>query len=264
MIGIIITSILRDHLLSQNIEALKKYWQDSYYPIIIDQNGRNDVRNKFVEDVLLDFEKKYGGRVIFTDFDIGPLKARNIAIKHLRDKNIPYLIMSADSILFNDIYNFDPVISLLEEHKDNLLCGFNIKHRLPWEGTLEIQNGKFLLDIPRQPNFIYAGMSFQPVDICRNFFLAKTHKMPLYDEDRIMADHESFFWRAKQLGYRCYYSDSIEATYKSVSESEYNKYRARFSTELVKMQQKYNLTGWIKYTPEMKQVFKKYKNKKNY
>ena len=191
-IGLLITTFLRTSLLQECIDSISKHWNDDYYFIIIDQNKSSCLDN-------INIPKNIEGEFIKTEFDIGALKSRNIAIKRFNELNIPYILMMADSIMLKNAYNFQPIIEFLESSEKNILCGFDIKNRLSWECDMK-KTHCFELDIPRRLPINYKCLNFQSIDICRNFFLAKTELLinNLYDEDRKLADHESFFWRLKE------------------------------------------------------------------
>jgi len=244
-IGILITTFLRNDLLQQCLNALSLYWNEDYYFIVVDQN-----QSSCLDSIILPTNIK--GEFIKTEFDIGALKARNIAIKRFHELNIPFILMSADSIIFKDKYDFTVIQEFLNKESDRFLCGFNIKHRIAWECDMQ-KKDCFHLDIPRRKIVEYKNIKFQPVDLCRNFFLAKTNLLinSLYDEDRKMADHETSFWRWKEKEYKCYYTDNIEANYVLNRPNEYNKMRNRFGEIRRIMMQKYNLSEWVKYSSEL-------------
>ena len=239
-IGLLITTFIRDNSLYECLESISQNWNDVYYVIVIDQGNFTDKKDVYLEEYF----KKQTGEYIKVDFDIGALQARNIAIKRFKELNIPYILMMADSIQFKYKYDFSKIISFLEQEENRFLCGFNLKNRITWECDLK-KTDKFELDAPKRNSISYQDVFFQPVDICRNFFLAKTElfKDALYDEDRKLGDHESSFWRFKKKSYKCFYNNTIVADYKKDYSGEYFKYRKRFNRIYLKqMMAKYNLT----------------------
>jgi hypothetical protein len=157
-------------------------------------------------------------------------------------------------MLFLQDYDFKPVIEFLEQDNDNFLCGFNrLNSVCTWECDIK-KTDCFELDIPRRKPIIFNGLSFQPVDLCRNIFLCKTDLLvkSLYDEDRKLADHESSFWRWKIAGYKCYYTDSYIFGYDRQRTGIYAQYRNRFHAEKKKMMNTYNLTKWVCYSDALK------------
>jgi GT2 family glycosyltransferase len=257
MIGIIITTFLRDELLFKCINHIINNWNPNYYVIIIEQGHYTPLKDNFFKDLK-------NVEYIKTEFDIGALQARNIGIKRIKELNLPYTIMSADSIIFKERYNFSPIIEFLEQEKDRFLCGFYCKNRIPWEADLD-KTDRFHLYAPKRNSIVYKNIKFQPIDICQNFFLAKTDLLidSLYDEDRKLADHESSFWRFKEKEYKCFYTKSIEYDYIKSREIEYQKYRNRFiCSEKEKMKKKYNLNGWVKYENCFREILNKHRNRR--
>jgi len=199
-------------------------------------------------------------------FDCGLSASRNFLVQKAKEMNCEYCLLTADSIKFTEMYNFNPVIDFLEKEEKRALMGFQLNSRLPWEGDLELIEGKhFLLDTPKRPKIIFKGMTIQPVDICRNFFLAKTDALlqVQWDKELRLAEHEDWFYRFKQAGYESFYTDYIKADYIGTKDGEYGKYRGRIGEFKRILLKKYNLKEWIKYTPEMKKLFEEFKaNKK--
>jgi hypothetical protein len=251
MIGILITTFLRNDLLQKCLFYLSEYWNDDYYVIVVDQNKSSCLDSISVPNNIR-------GEFIKTEFDIGPLKARNLAIKRFAELNIPYILMFADNMYFLQYYDFKPVIEFLEEKEERFLCGFNrLNSVCTWETDVK-KTHCFELDIPRRPKIEYKGLKFQPVDLCRNIFLCKTQMLveSLYDEDRKLADHESSFWRWIQSGYKCFYLENITFGYTKQRDGEYGKYRNRFGQEKRKMCQKYGLKSWVSYSSDLKAKWK--------
>jgi len=126
MIGIIVTTFLRDNLLLKCLTSIKKYWNENYYLIVIDQG----TSSSYKDDFITEYFKTVNGEYIRTSFDVGPLKARNIAVKKIQELNIPYTLMSADSILFTKNYDFTLITEFLEQEPSRFLCSFDIINRI--------------------------------------------------------------------------------------------------------------------------------------
>ena len=188
MIAILITTMLRDNLLFSCLESIQRY-NNNFYVVVVDQ-GYQTIEKA---DFMLKYFSNIKGEYIRTDFDIGALKARNIGIQRIKELNIPYTLMFADSIKFLQSYNFNPIIEFLESSNNHFLCGFNLKNSIcTWECDME-KTDRFELDIPKRLPITYKCLNFQPVDLCRNIFLCKTELLynSQYDEDRKLGDHES-------------------------------------------------------------------------
>lgn len=261
MIGILITTFCRDRLLFECLNSIEKYWDSNYYIIVVDQGHPSNEKDDFWIQKL----KKITGDYIKTDFDIGPLKARNIAIKRFSELNIPYILMFADSMRFLQHYNFQSIINFLEFNENNFLCGFNKTNSVcTWECDMK-KTDRFELDIPRRAKIEFENNEFLPVDICRNIFLCKTKLLnnALYDENRKMGDHESSFYRWQQMGYLCYYHEDIVFDYTKYREPEYNKFREKnFNDGRTIMMNQYGLKGWISYSNDLKKKWAMEKQQK--
>lgn len=249
MIGILITTFLRDESLFQCVNSILTNWNDNYYPLIIDQGVPSKTKEDFFYNLPVEYQQ--------VDYDIGPLKARNLAIKRFQELKINYFLMFADSLMFTKNYDFAPIINFLKSDDTILLCGFDVENRIPWEGDMTIKDKRFYLDVPKKNPILFESLFFQEVDICRNCFLGKTNlflENP-YDEDRHMADHETAFYRWKQKRLRFFYLKDIQFKYNPIQTVEYTKARKRFNQNLKVALDKYNLGGWIKYSPEQVKIF---------
>ena len=188
-------------------------------------------------------------------YDCGLSYARNFLVQKAYEARIKYCFLTADSIKFTEKYNLEPIINFLNSNEKNALVGFDLKDRQSFEYDLELnqQMGRFVLKRPKREVIVYQNIQFQPVDICRNFFLAKTEKLIEVKWDNILklCEHEDRAYRAKNEGQLSYYTNVIQAEYIPDKPPEYAKMRSRLYTEFVaKLKQKYNLTtpgGWIHY-----------------
>lgn len=257
-IAIIVTTFLRDELLFKCIDSLNNNWNKDYYLIVVDQGHPTDKKDEYWRDI-----SNIKGEYIKTEFDIGPLKARNLAIKRVKELGIPYIIMSADSIIFDKVYNFNSDIDFLEQEKDRFLCCFDIKDRLPWECDIK-KTDCFELDIPKKLPILFNKEYYQPIDLGRNFFICKTDMLAnaMYDEDRLMCDHETSFWRWKELGYKCFYNPSIQASYILDRPKDYDQKRKRLNESKRLMMEKYNLKKWVEYSTDLVDFWNKWRNRK--
>ena len=257
-IGILITTFGRDNLLFQCLNSIQQYCNEDFFTIIVDQGHFTKEKTKYIGQ----FFKNCKGEYIQTEFDIGALKGRNIAIKRFNELSIPYILMFADSMRFLQSYNFKPIIEFLESQLENFLVGFNKTNSVcTWECDLK-KTDRFELDIPRRATIEFQGHSYIPVDICRNIFLCKTNMLAqsLYDENRKMGDHEPSFYRFQQKGYKCYYYKDILFDYTKFRETEYNKFREKNFREGRRiMKEQYHLKGWVSYSEDL---IKKWKQEK--
>ena len=260
-IAVIITTFLRDELLFKCINSILENWNENYILYILDQGHPTEEKKEYFNN----FPHKDSLKFIELPFDCGPLAARNYAIRQIAFTSIEYILMSADSILFTSKYEFTPIIEFLEQEEDRFLCAFYSKDRIPWEADVTKKSG-FYLKAPEREPIIYKDISFQPVDLANNFFIAKASLFAKaeYDKDRKLGDHESSYWRFKEKGYKCFFTKSIDYEYVKDRTPEYNKYRDLFYTrDKIQMMNHYGLSKWVEYDRTFLKSIEDYrKNKK--
>ncbi len=263
MIAIIYTTFLRDELMYKTIQSILDNWNKDYYLLVGDQGNHTEEKDKWFKEKGFGLGNK---QYIKFEFDVGAYVTRNALIKKVKELKIPYCWITADSIEFISKYNCKPIVDFLEENQTRGIVGLDIEKRIPWEGDIEIQNNRFLLDAPQQDKIEKNEIQYQPVDICRNFFIAKTNCLinNLWDENFKVGCHEGYFYNLKKTKWQVFFTNYIRARYIESKPKDYNKFRRRiYSSERQKLKKKFNLKGWVKYTPEMRETFRKFKNKKN-
>lgn len=242
-IAILITTFLRDDLLYDTLQTIVDNYIDNSIVFVADQGNIIPEKTKKISE----FQSKIPLKYYPLDFDCGLSYSRNYLVKEAYNMNIPYCLLSADSIQFTKKYDFSIMINFLEESKKRAIVGFDLKNRTKWEFTLTLNNG-FELNLATE-EIEYKGIKLKKVDICRNFFLAKTNVLieNQWDNELKMCEHEDFFWRLKNV-YEVYFTDYICANYKKFVTDEYLKYRNRLYGEYRELlKQKYNIRQWIKY-----------------
>ena len=182
-------------------------------------------------------------------FDCGLSYARNYLVRIANEKNIPYVLISADSIQFTQPYNFQPVIDFLEQDKKRGIVGFLDKGRkCAWEYNVDvIKQG---IQFSNSTNYIkFEEINYLKVDICNNLFLAKTDTLlNLYDEELKLGEHEMAFIEYKKRGYEVYWTDSyVFKKVTSRNNAEYETYRKRLQDYLKLVKQKLGINGWVIY-----------------
>ncbi len=253
-IALLLTTFFRDNLMFKTIRNLLNYWDESYVLLIADQGCRTindfDAKREALKQLTannISFEYYQ------LPFDCGLSAARNFLVKKADAMNIRYCFLLADSIQFLAKYNLDPILSFLEEDNHRGIVGFDLYGRPPWDRDLElIKNSYFYLMFPKRKPIEYKNIRFQPVDICRNFFLAKTESLllNLWDEDLKLCEHEDFFWRLKNEDKlnQVFWTDFVQAQYINEKSFLYDQLRNRmyfkFREVLLK---KYSLTDWVRY-----------------
>lgn len=286
-VAIILTTFLRNELLYNTINSILKYWSDNYVLLVLDQGKMTETNLKTLQyltklvqisdftykpiegdgSVQAPLKRAYNEQLEYWQlpFDCGLSASRNFGVERAKQLNIPYCLITADSIKFTQSYNFQPIIEFLEANEKRGTVGFNLKNRICWECDIDLIEGKhFLLDIPKRPVHIYKNINFQQLDVCRNFFLAKTEALlhTKWDEKLKLSEHEDFWFRFKNSPYSSFYTNYIEAEYINFKPTDYNKMRKRMNGEFrAILKKKYGITGWVAYTKELSKCFEEFKRK---
>lgn len=256
-IAVIITTFLRDELLQKTVNRLIENWNEQYVVFIGNQSYQTEEEKlKGFSDFCLNLDDP----THLTDnkiqhyslpYDCGLSYARNFLVEKANESGCDYILLMADSLQVSKIYDFSNIIGFLEEDNNRGIVGLDIQDRCAWEHDLSLIEGEsFYLSIPKREPIKYKELSFQPVDICRNFFLAKTKVLleSKWDNELKVTEHEDFFYRLKiNTNYKVYFNNSIKCIYIKDKPSEYNKKRRRIYTEFKrKLLNKYNIKNWMK------------------
>jgi len=269
--AIIITTFLREDLLIKSVQSILDNWNPNYHIFVGNQSYKtdNDKLQGFSNFGMNITDYGYGqlrdGITYYNlPFDCGLSYARNFLVKKAKEKGYEYCWISADSLLFTDKYDINNIIRFLDSNEKYGTIGFDINGRVPWEGDIElIPNKHFKLDCPKRPYLIFEGNMFQPVDIHRNFFIAKT-KMLIdikWDENLKLAEHIDWAYRVKNKNWKSFYNIDISGKYIEYKPKEYEKYRKRGLKKFKTLaKDKYNLKQLVVATRDMKKVFTNYWN----
>jgi glycosyltransferase involved in cell wall biosynthesis len=257
-IAIIITTIERDDLLIKTVNSIIDNWQDNWKVYIIDQNKEmNEEKNLFFDTIASQFHTKKEKRieVIKTNYDSGLSFGRNLGVKKAKEDQIPYCVISADSICFNPtMKKIDHVKRCLKNYD---LIGLDLKNKeVGWEGKLDVVDGAFEIDfIEKKCKYCSSGkLVILNCDIVRNFFIAKTETLSKvkWDDNLLMHEHEDFFMRYKQAGYKVGWTKWCSGNYEGErykrNGSLYSKLRQKNMTACsYYLHKKWNLKNWVRY-----------------
>lgn len=229
-IAIIYTTFLRDDLANKTTQSIYDYWND--YILLIGNQNKKDMIGSF-----------------HLPFDCGLSYARNYLVQEAKKLRCDYCLVTADSIEFTDKYNFTPIIDFMETNNVDKV-GFKLDNRISWEYDMALIPGQYFeLSKPSAEPIIYKGIKYQKVDICKNFFLAKTQTLldiP-WDNNLKLSEHEDHCYRLRQARCSTYVTDYISANYIDDKSPEYLKYRSRMYGEYRKLLlQKYGIKSWVK------------------
>jgi GT2 family glycosyltransferase len=257
-IAIIYTTFLRDELMIDTINSIRANLPKNSILLIGDQNATYEKGLRY-SSTSYPFTYYYP-----LPYDCGLSYARNYLIQRAQEMQIPYILVTADSIKFTQPYDFQSVINFIETDKSIAKIGLKLNKRIPWEFNLDlIPNKYFKLSVSNIYD-IYNQIPFHKVDICRNFFLGRTNsfiQIP-YDNNLKLFEHEDHCWRLKEATYKTYVTDSISADYIQYENLEYKAMRSRmyheFKTLLLK---KYCINSWIHYDFEVRKEINNWKEK---
>lgn len=245
VVAIVLTTFLRDDLLAKSVSSIKENWCTGMYLIIVDQNPTEEKAELYKEF-----------RYIGIKYDSGLSVARNIGCDIAREEDIPYCLITADSIVFNEsMKNLNFIISALDQKQFDLI-GLNLFNRkFGWEASLNLVDGKYFeLDFIDKTLHKEETTENQFVihkcEIVRNFFIASTKSVREveWDDNLKMAEHEDFFWRYKLAGKKVGWCNICSGSYIGVRLEDYGRVRNKNWNDCIKLlKEKYKMTGWVNY-----------------
>ena len=220
MIAIVLTTFLRPQLARETIQSILDNWVPDYgVLIVVDQSGTLCLDDPRVQEIGV-------------PFDCGLSAARNYGVRCAAlYHGCEHTLITADSIQFTAPYDFSDVYTNMRQY-DLDLVGFDLAGRVPWEGKLTMDpTYGYPFKVHKRP---YDGSSWLlNIDICRNFFLARTASLLAvkWDEDLKLREHEDWFWRYKLTGHHIGWTSTIQAQYVDCKPDEYVRYRNRMYRE---------------------------------
>jgi len=275
-IGIIITTFQRDELLFKSIESIKANWQDNFELIIVDQTNEpeNLTYKKFYFSSLITKQIHYEWKRV--PYNSGLSYCRNFGVQKANELGCDYCLIASDSFLFNEsVKKINHIVNILDDTWYDLI-GMELSGCVcDWEARLKlIESESFELDFINKikslsteylteatpsiewenedgsPALIGDVIHIHDCDIMRNFFIAKTATLldVQWDNNLKLGEHEDFFWRYKQEGYKCGWTNYIDAEKMKDRPDEYTKLRKiNFNAGLAYLRKKYNMSGWVTY-----------------
>lgn len=250
-IAIIYTTFLRDDLMMKTTDYIVDAYDEIFDLFIADQGDINEQKINYYKQL----KQKINAKIFKLEFDCGLSFARNFLVQKAHTLGYEYCLITADSILFNHpLFYLKPIIKFLDQEPDCAIIGLDLQGRFNWEGTLDLEKGnQFIikqLNIPKSTVIIKDTYKYYNVDVCRNFFIARTKALisSCWDNELKLGEHEDFFWRLKQTGWKCLYCPDYSAKYIKSSTPNYDMYRSRLYNDFKKLvQQKFKLKNWVKF-----------------
>ena len=243
-IGIIITTFERDELLYKSVESLLENKCSNFELIIVDQGNISPEKQEWI------LNNNLINNYYYIQYNSGLSFCRNYGVKIATQKQCEYVLMGSDGFIFNNSIQY--INYYIDNNLFNYnLVGFQLKNCVcDWEANLNlIPYQHFELDFIEKK---YQSFYVLPIkcDIVRNFFLAKTDSLlnVQWDNNLKLREHEDFFWRFKQAGYKVGWTNYIYAEKMTERPNQYKKLRQKNMQEgLEYLKKKYNIQKWIQY-----------------
>ena len=241
-VSLIITTCLRDELLSKSVESILPYLNEDLQLIVVDQ-----------DPTLNKVEYFSNWHYISIPYNSGLSYARNIGVLKAKELGCKYVIIGSDSFLFNksikkidnlihnNLYGYD----LLGFELSGCVCDWECYLKLVPEKYFELEFIEKDMSFSQQDNFKLFGC-----DIVRNFFLAKIDTLidSPWNNELKLAEHEAFFYEYKQRGYKVGWTDLISANKMKDRPDNYSKLREEnFRNGKENLQKIYKIKSWISY-----------------
>lgn len=238
-IGIILTSIKRDELLFKSIRSMLDNTTENCTIIVGYQSESKTI--EFSHPRVYVYQLPYNCGISYARNDL-ILKAHALGCTHV--------LLTADSIMFNvSMKHLDYIIEQMEKEGYDL-CGLNLLDRIAWEAKLTLIPGQsFELDFidPEEKK----SNLFVPCDIVRNFWVGNLQSVGRcgYDNDLVMAEHEDFFYRFKEMGFKVCCTNFCNGLYEKAENTfEYDLIRrCNFMIGQQRLKAKYSIKKWVSY-----------------
>jgi len=248
-IAIILTTLERPELLKKCLESIVANWREDWVLLIGNQDDYESESYKIIADIIAKNPDKIIKQYDL-DYNCGISVARNYLIDKANLLECEYVLLTADSIMFNGTMQRIDFITSEMRWRNIGLVGLNLIGRIGWEGWITLNHDKsFLIDFidPKEKD----TKILVDCSICRNFWIATTKsliKVP-YDNELIMCEHEDFFYRYNEAGCTVACTNLVNGVYeKSQNTPEYDRIRqTNFNLGRQRLLNKYSLKKWIEY-----------------
>lgn len=250
-IAIIYTTFLRDELMKKTVRSIIDNWLDDSVLLIGDQNP---TYQKSTELCVLASEVYPDKKIYYQaqPFDCGVSCSRNRLVKRAYELNIPYCLVTADSIAFTPqmVDSVRKTADFLDKDKRFDLVGYDLAGRVAWEFMMSLSPEAFELRPATEWHTDKdLDLDVLECDLCRQFFIARTESLlsVTWDPDLKTAEHEDFFWRYKQTGYKVCWTEEVQGQYIEDRPAEYWEYRKRCYGEFQELvKKKHGTLNWVR------------------
>lgn len=240
-IAIIITTFERDELLLQSVQSVLLNRPPSSEIYIIDQSPTKQ---------KIEYYSIFA-HYIHAPYNCGLSYSRNLGVELARRDGCTHILISADSILFDaTMVKCGEMVALLDMYD---IVGMQLNNRIEWEAKLKLVPGEHfeLHFIDKSiPTIEIGEFKAFDVDICRNFFIAKTEVFDKvkWDEDLRLGEHECFFHFCQQNNIKVGWCPNCTGNYIGVKDGKYADFRRKnFNEGLKTMKKKMGISGWCVY-----------------
>jgi GT2 family glycosyltransferase len=245
MLGIIITTFLRDAALYKTLQSIVDFNPGDCTILVADQGYADDEKN-----ITIDYFKSQIPLEYYRlPFDCGLSYARNFLVNKAKELGYEYCLVSSDSIQFTEKYNFEPIIDFLNSEPNYGVVGFELENaKAAWNFYMYVDNKG--IHFKKSEDYVMSNnTSFQKVDICMNIFLAKTNNIiDLWDTEFKLGEHELAFLELQKRNIKVFWTDSVKFKKNNAAGGdEYKEYRKRLGDYLKLLRKKLNISGWVIY-----------------
>lgn len=201
-IAIIIPTVSNDKSILSTLYSIIEIYQDNWYIVIIDQNkNHSEDKQLLYSTIASQYHKEEDKRIeILYESDI------NLGVQKAVEKNIPYCLVSQDSVRFKKSMN--NINEILKYFKRYDLIGLNIENKFKGEKIFTKEGIKTIKTSCKTCSS--KKLVIYNCDIVRNFFITKTELLSEYKENI-----EWFYklkQRGKKIGYTNYFKGRKEET----------------------------------------------------
>lgn len=259
LIAIIIPTFLREEKIKDCIESLLKTFGDvnrfqPWFKIYIGEQAHITPTKK----ILYDYLQQLGHKIITLPYNCGLSYARNYLIEQT---NEPFILISDDDYIFNDLTNFEPMINTLLLNENVGIVGGALNDRETHPTRIYIDKIKNntsnkLTYITKPINYSLSKSTINQksyryfkTELVSNFFLAKReifHDIK-WDNELKLVEHSDFFLRLKTTKWIVLFTpDTVVQHHPENNPPEYCSFRDAKNGKncvdgLTKMRKKYNL-----------------------
>ena len=243
-IAILVTTMGREDMLEKAITSMIKYRPENTVILIGDQGLKNI-------DIVKKEKYENKGCYFYTlPYDCGLSKARNYLVERADEMGCNYCIIASDSMFFTEKTK---QINLLINHMEVYDCiGCKLNGNVPayWVGWLTLVPGKYFeIDFINRQSICNAPNGIFDCSIIHNFFIAKTSSLLAvkWDNNLKLAEHEDFFYRYTQHGYKVGWTDIVSCDYERSHGDISMMRQLNWNNGIHLLTKKYQIKSWIHY-----------------